>query len=141
MVIKPFSLVVLCLGVAAFVYLTPPLRVASASGPAQNDRGRKLYMQHCASCHGEDAKGQGPVASSLKIAPTDLTNIPRTGGKFPFTRISMVIQGEVGETAIAAHGTREMPVWGEVFRAIRADRSVARLDVNALTRYIESLQK
>jgi hypothetical protein len=98
-------------------------------------------MQHCASCHGADAKGHGPVASTLKTAPSDLTNIPTEKGKFPSIRISLVIQGEVGQMEIAAHGTREMPVWGAVFRAIRPDKGVARLDVYALTKYIESLQK
>lgn len=141
MKIKAIRLAVLCVGVATFVYLTPPLRTALASEPFQNDRGQKLYMQHCASCHGADAKGHGPVAPSLRTSPSDLTNIPKKGGKFPFSRIEMVIAGEVGQTEITAHGTRDMPVWGEVFRAIAPDKSHARLNVYALTRYIESLQK
>ena len=141
MIIKALRLVVLCVGVVTFVYLTPPLRTAFASGPPQDDKGQKLYMQHCARCHGTDAKGHGPVATTLKTAPSDLTNIPKEGGKFPSIRISLVIQGEVGVTEIAAHGTREMPVWGQVFRAITPDKANAQLNVYALTKYIESLQK
>ena len=41
------------------------------------ERGRKLFNQHCASCHGTDAKGHGPVAPSLKVSPTDLTAIQK----------------------------------------------------------------
>jgi mono/diheme cytochrome c family protein len=141
MIVKAIRLALLCAGVAMVVYLTPGLRTALASGPAANDRGQKLYMEYCTSCHGADAKGNGPVASTLKTPPGDLTKITREGGKFPHARISMVIAGEVGQTEIAAHGTREMPVWGPIFRAIRPDKSTARLDVYALTRYIESLQK
>lgn len=141
MIVKAIRLALLCTGVAMVVYLTPPVRNALASGPIPNDRGQKLYMEHCASCHGADAKGQGPVASVLRTPPTDLTKIPKEDGKFPSARISMVISGEVGQTEIAAHGTREMPVWGQIFRAIRPDRSTAKLDVYALTKYIESLQK
>lgn len=39
---------------------------------------------YCASCHGVDAKGEGPVAKSLNVKPSDLTRIAaRSGGKFP----------------------------------------------------------
>jgi mono/diheme cytochrome c family protein len=107
---------------------------------ANNERGRILYMQHCASCHGVDGKGQGPVAKNLRAPLPDLTMIQRKEGKFPGTKLKLVIAGEVGETEITAHGTREMPVWGRVFRESRGqDRS--RLDVYSLVKYIESIQE
>jgi mono/diheme cytochrome c family protein len=97
-------------------------------------------MQHCAGCHGVDGKGQGPVAKNLCEPLPDLTAIQRKEGKFPGTKIKLLIAGEVGETEMTAHGTREMPVWGRVFREARGqDRS--RLDVYALTKYIESIQE
>jgi hypothetical protein len=60
---------------------------------------------------------------------------------FPAARIKLVIAGEVGQTEIRAHGTSDMPVWGRVFRHVRTEKSVARLDVYALTMYIESMQQ
>jgi hypothetical protein len=81
------------------------------------------------------------VASSLSKAPPDLTGIEKREGKFSGVRIRMIIAGEVGATELAAHGTREMPVWGRVFRFKRGDRGVADLDVFALTKYIDSIQQ
>jgi len=113
---------------------------SSQTAMANNERGRKLYMQHCASCHGVDGKGQGPVAKNLREPLPDLTAIQRKEGMFPGTKIKLLIAGEVGETEMTAHGTREMPVWGKVFREARGqDRS--RLDVYSLMKYIESIQE
>jgi mono/diheme cytochrome c family protein len=108
---------------------------------ANNDRGRKLYIQYCASCHGIDATGTGPVAPNLCKPVPDLTQIEKREGKFPGTRIKLVTGGEVGQTEFSAHGTREMPVWGQVFRYKRGNHSTGMLDVYALTKYIESIQK
>lgn len=73
-------------------------------------RGDNLYKAYCASCHGEDAKGNGPMAAWLKIPPSDLTRISaRNGGTFPLERIDRIISGE--EALPSGHGTRAMPVW------------------------------
>jgi mono/diheme cytochrome c family protein len=107
---------------------------------ANDERGRKLYLQYCASCHGVIGKGQGPAAKSLSTPLPDLTGIQKREGKFPAARIKIVIAGEVGETELTAHGSKEMPVWGKVFRDARG-QSRSRLDVYALTKYIESIQE
>src|ERR1700733_1619419 len=65
----------------------PPL-IDSIQGPA-------LSKAYCASCHGADAKGDGPMAKSLKVKPSDLTRIAaRNGGTFPLMRIERIISGE-----------------------------------------------
>ena len=77
-------------------------------------QGASLYKAYCAVCHGEGAKGSGPMTKSLKSAPPDLTRISaRNGGVFPSVRVRRVISGE--EALGAGHGTREMPVWGPLF--------------------------
>ncbi len=38
-------------------------------------QGQDLFKSYCASCHGLDAKGKGPMASSLKVPPSDLRRI------------------------------------------------------------------
>ncbi|MEW6127224.1 MAG: c-type cytochrome [Acidobacteriota bacterium] len=105
-----------------------------------NDRGRKLYLQYCASCHGIDGMGNGPVTPNLKVAPPDLTAIEKNEGKFPSLRIQNVIAGEVGQTELTIHGTKEMPVWGNIFR-LKKGQTHSILNVYALTKYIESIQK
>src|SRR3990172_4001063 len=77
--------------------------------------GRDLFRAYCSACHGENARGGGPVASSLKGKVPDLTRIAeRRGGTFPLPQVERIITGE--ETVAAAHGSREMPILGPIFR-------------------------
>jgi mono/diheme cytochrome c family protein len=77
------------------------------------DVGRDAFATHCAACHGSDARGSGPAAAALRTPPADLTRIAaRRGGDFPADEIAAWIDGRL---APAAHGTREMPVWGYRF--------------------------
>ena len=43
------------------------------------------------------------------------------------------------EQPIAAHGSRQMPVWGKLFRRDKSDTE-ARMQISALTTYLESIQ-
>ena len=76
-------------------------------------RGPELYSRYCAACHGKAGQGDGPVAGSFKVAMPDLTLIARRqGGKFPREQITKIIDGRY---MLLAHGSREMPIWGEGF--------------------------
>ena len=78
---------------------------------AKTDLGKKEFELQCAICHGMDAKGNGFYRESLKVAPPDLTLLARkNGGVFPVERISSIIDGRA---QIAAHGSRDMPIWGK----------------------------
>jgi mono/diheme cytochrome c family protein len=106
--------------------------IASIQGPA-------LYRAYCASCHGMDAKGGGPMAKSLKVAPADLTHIAaRNGGAFPLARVSRIISGE--EQLPSGHGTSEMPVWGPIFSRVESDQDLGRVRIDNLARYLRDLQ-
>lgn len=73
--------------------------------------GKDLYKRFCASCHGVDGAGDGPVSSMLTVEVPDLRLLARrAGGTFPRDRVVRIIDGR---HVIAAHGTRTMPVWGE----------------------------
>lgn len=76
------------------------------------DIGRALYHQHCATCHGLEAKGNGPMAGILVIQPTDLTAL-RSGneGTFPLERVVRRIDGR---DPLVSHGS-PMPVYGDYF--------------------------
>src|SRR5579872_7071818 len=76
--------------------------------------GEEMFKTYCAVCHGTDGKGGGPAASALKVPPADLTQLSKkNGGKFPALKVMSAIRGE-GD--LPAHGTKEMPVWGSLFR-------------------------
>lgn len=101
--------------------------------------GQEMFRAYCASCHGLDAKGNGPASPALRNRPPDLTQLSkRNGGKFPSVRVATIIQGD---QFITAHGSREMPIWGEAFRNVNRDEALAKLKVHNLTLYIESVQQ
>jgi mono/diheme cytochrome c family protein len=101
------------------------------------EKGQKLFRQYCAVCHGVEAKGNGPAAAELKKQPADLTVIQKRGEKFPTYRIMTWIDGE---KAVPAHGTREMPIWGTVFRRTKGE-TAQHGEIYALMKYVESVQK
>jgi mono/diheme cytochrome c family protein len=99
-----------------------------------------MYKSYCAVCHGTDGKGNGPAADALKVPPTDLTTLAaKNGGKYPALKVSAVISGE---EALPAHGSKDMPIWGHLFRSISGGhQSEVQQRVTNLNQYIESLQK
>jgi mono/diheme cytochrome c family protein len=99
--------------------------------------GQVLFEHYCAVCHGKDAKGTGPAADALKKAPADLTQITRkSGGNFPEVHVMRVIKGD---DVVGAHGSRDMPIWGELFTSL-SSRETSELRVNALMHYLEGVQ-
>ncbi|MBL8207312.1 MAG: cytochrome c [Blastocatellia bacterium] len=132
-----FSVVVVLLFMVMVVVGIFTAQAVKASGrKVENDRGRQLFMTYCASCHGEDAKGNGPAAPALKTAPANLTAIAKVNGKFPGLRVRRIIGGD---DFISGHGSREMPIWGDIFRKQR-DTTISKANVYALTKYVESIQ-
>ncbi|MBT8446514.1 MAG: c-type cytochrome [Gammaproteobacteria bacterium] len=107
------------------------------------DRGRRLYAENCAACHGVDARGDGLVARVLTKAVPDLTALSSgNDGAFPKDRVYRVIDGR---TRVVAHGSRLMPVWGTEFwldegADERAD-VMASERVHALIAYLQTIQE
>lgn len=108
--------------------------------PTSASSGPEMYKTYCASCHGLDGKGRGPAAAAMKAPLPDLTMLSRrNGGKFPELRVVNSINGESG---LSAHGGKEMPVWGYVFREMRpGSGEEASLRLRNLTRHIQGLQQ
>jgi mono/diheme cytochrome c family protein len=120
------------------LFLGRPLLGSAQEEPPITDWGKDLYLRLCASCHGEKGKGDGPAAVSLKHPPADLTTLSKThSGTFPRAEVMQVIDGE---RPVPAHGARQMPVWGEVFRRERTD-SEARMRILVLTAFLQSIQE
>lgn len=110
---------------------------ATYTSPAS---GKDMYKAYCASCHGEDGTGNGPAAPALKVPPTNLTLLAvKNHGVFPETHVAAVIRGEA---VSAAHGSKDMPVWGPVFFSMgQHETSVVQLRIRNLTKYLESMQQ
>lgn len=109
----------------------PVTATSPASGP-------EMFKEYCATCHGVDAKGHGPAVPALKVPPPDLTLLSHNNqGKFPDRHVYSTIRGDVN---VEVHGSKEMPVWGNVFRDMGTDAQSAERLAN-LCRYIKSLQQ
>lgn len=74
--------------------------------------GAALYRNHCATCHGTEATGEGPMAGVLTIKPVNLTELAaQNGGEFPLIRVVKRIDGR---DPLVSHGS-PMPVYGGYF--------------------------
>jgi len=108
------------------------LKASDFSGP-------EMYRTYCASCHGIDGKGSGPVAGAMKKAPPDLTQLAKhNNGHLPDFRILRIIDGY---EITAAHGSRDMPIWGEYFRMKQRDEDIVAAREHILVEYIRSIQQ
>jgi len=106
--------------------------------------GKRAYLRTCASCHGTDGRGDGPVAPTLRVRPTDLTRLAsRHGGTFPRAHVEDVV---TGASPITAHGTSDMPVWRITFGPTSSGAAAAaalrrRRWLNGLVDYLETIQE
>jgi mono/diheme cytochrome c family protein len=121
---------------------------AFAQEPKAIDAGKKAFEANCAVCHGIDARGNGPYTPSLKVLPPDLTALAKkNGGVYPVDRVTKVIDGR---TETAAHGSRDMPIWGKRFAVNAAERffdvpydqeAYIRGEILTLIEYLNRLQQ
>jgi mono/diheme cytochrome c family protein len=105
--------------------------------------GQQMYVTYCAACHGAGGTGDGPAASALKTHPTDLTTLSqKNGGVFPTDHIASVLRLGV---ATPAHGTVEMPIWGDLLPSLSTGSKDSSTEVQQrilnLTNYLKKLQK
>lgn len=93
------------------IIVTVVLGFKSTAQPQEIDGGKTEYLAGCAACHGIDGKGGGPVSSQLRVLPADLTVLTKkNNGVFPFDSVYKIIDGR---KVITAHGSRDMPIWGD----------------------------
>lgn len=112
--------------------VTVPRTIASS--------GKQTYKQYCASCHGADARGNGPAVFVFKTPPPDLTTLAkRHDGKFPYEYVYDVLRFG---TRIVAHGSSDMPIWGPIFGSMdNYDEAAVRKRIKDLSDYLASLQQ
>jgi mono/diheme cytochrome c family protein len=107
------------------------------------DSGQKMFSTYCAACHGATGTGNGPAAQSLKVPPADLTLLSQKNkGVFPAQHVQSVLQFGVQNPA---HGTPEMPIWGDLMLTLHPSSQDAATLVNQrifnLTEYLKKIQK
>lgn len=109
--------------------------------------GKREFRRYCSQCHGVSGVGNGPVAESLKKKPANLTLLAKNnGGVFPAKKVREYIDGTKFE---AAHGSREMPIWGTAFKYnmgsgwVGPNLTKAQVDkkIDMLVEYIKGIQK
>lgn len=119
------------------------LMINSSFAQSSVDFGKKEYEASCASCHGVSGKGDGALFNFLTKPPADLTTLAkRSNGVFPRARIGESIDGR-SSVVIGSHGAREMPVWGQVYRAedTQPQDLNARNRISSLLDYLARIQE
>ena len=127
------------------VALLASASAAAAQTPAAPDTaaasgGRVMFRVYCATCHGVEARGDGELASELKVRPANLTEIAkRNGGEFPFDLVVQIIDGR---RKVKGHGGGDMPVWGDAFQVTEAGHTEeeAQKRIRGLAHFLWSIQ-
>ncbi len=104
--------------------------------------GQQDYVKYCGSCHGPAGAGDGVASSLFKTKPTNLTLLAKeNGGRFPVNEVLSIV---AGDTPVAAHGSRETPVWSEVIgrpeQTGMETQQVVNGQILTIIRYLETIQ-
>ena len=102
--------------------------------------GSVTFKTYCATCHGKEAKGDGPLADRLRFRPPDLTLLAkRNGGSYPAETIYRTIEGR---KPVKGHGGPEMPVWGDAFKNVESGFSDEKVKekIDGLVEFLRSIQ-
>jgi mono/diheme cytochrome c family protein len=131
--------------VIALLLLGVAIMAAAADPPGQaavaKVEGAYAFRTYCASCHGADGKGEGPMAANLRFRPPDLTLVAkRNGGTFPADRVHRIVDGR---KPLAGHGGPDMPIWGDAFRGADTafDEAQAKARIQSIVEHLRSLQQ
>jgi len=130
---------------APLVSASPPGAFAQQSAPTAEAvrpgaSGEAVFKTYCASCHGTAAKGDGPLAESLRYAPANLTLVAKHNkGKFDSEKVRRIVDGR---EPVKGHGGTDMPVWGDAFKSTvdgHTERAV-KARIEAVVDYLKSIQ-
>ncbi len=132
---SPALLLVVAAACAAWAADRPARDSAAATA------GMATFKTYCSSCHGREARGDGPLAGELRFAPPDLTRLAkRNGGTFDAAKVAKTIDGRQPPKG---HGGPDMPVWGDAFLQSREGYDAAKVKqkIDEIVQYLASLQE
>jgi nucleotide-binding universal stress UspA family protein len=124
----------------AVILLAPGGAAAQEAAMKQTTPGAEVFRTYCATCHGASARGDGPLASSMRRKPANLAEIARrNGGEFPTDLVFRTIDGR---QPVRGHGGPDMPAWGDAFSRSReaGDADRVKSVIQSLVQYLESIQ-
>jgi mono/diheme cytochrome c family protein len=128
---------------AVLLWVTPDVAVAQQEEIVA--AGKQEFRHYCAVCHGLGGKGESVMTSLnlLTVKPADLTQLrKRNKGQFPFWRVYRIIDGR---EEVKGHGTRDMPIWGDVFIQQEGDKLAEETHamgrILAIVQYLQSMQE
>jgi mono/diheme cytochrome c family protein len=115
LILAPWPAPDLVLGPAAPTsFHVSPTRFAVASIA----RGERVYTRHCAACHGDDGRGEGPLAASLSRWPPTLAGplLGRRADGELFWHIVAGMRGRDGQPTMPAFGATlgDADVWAVI---------------------------
>lgn len=104
--------------------------------------GQVLYERHCQSCHGPEGRGEGSMTDELTKSLPDLTTLAaQHDGSFPEEYVRTMIDGR---EMLSAHGTRQMPIWGNIWASsdgVPSEEAAAAERLDNLVEYLKTLQE
>ena len=100
-----------------------PALAQRLDSPAARQRGRAVYLEHCALCHGKRANGQGERREDLVGKPADFASSAWR---------SSVTPGEVFEVITHGRPGTSMPSWAALDADQRRDVAAYVLSVSRL---------
>jgi mono/diheme cytochrome c family protein len=109
--------------------------------PTYGVSGSYNYRTYCATCHGVDGTGDGPLAENLRFVPPDLTLMARkNGGRYPANLVARIVDGR---KPVDGHGGPDMPVWGDAFKNPDTgfDNAKVQQKIRSVVDFIETLQQ
>jgi hypothetical protein len=103
--------------------------------------GATIFRNNCATCHGLEGRGKGPVSKARKRTVPDLTRLSqRNHGAFPVIRVQTTIMFGADDL-LPAHGPKTMRSWGPIFHEIEFDQDLGNVRLENITKYLESIQR
>ena len=126
------------------IALTALSAPAMAQNVEVNQSGKDSFVTHCATCHGLEGRGDGPMVDVISEVIPDLTQLSeRNDGAFPMNVILRTIDGRI---PMEGHGG-PMPIFGSLFSEDFAEQyapyvgeEIVRGRILSLAYYLEAIQ-
>jgi mono/diheme cytochrome c family protein len=126
-----------CAGLAGLLALAAPAATPQKLDKQLAAKGHTTFLRYCVSCHGPEAKGDGPLAKDLRVRVPDLTVLSENA-VFPYDRVVLAVTK--GST-VRGHGTDDMPAWGPAFsRSTGTGTTTVDEAIRNLAHYLWSVQ-
>ena len=95
---------------------------ARLESPEARERGRELFLEHCALCHGDRADGRGVRRQGLSSQPRDFTDAAWRERTSPRRVFSVIREGSAGTAMPAWKALDDGQIWDLAAYLLAASR-------------------